>query len=473
LWINAMLTISSNGTTRNCEGIQRRDFLTIGALSLGGLTLSQLFALKAFAGTGQSIVKDKAVVILNLQGGPTHIETFDPKMTAPREYRAMFGETRTAIPGVTFGSHLTGLARLADRMAIVRSYRHGIGSHGSASEHVAAAGNATKANLGSLYSRIAGVTHPTTGIPLNVVLQPGSVDEEYSNLGAQITRITSTGTLPNIYKPFDPSAGGEIVENMKLIVPESRFDDRRTLLNQLDALKRRAERTGILARADTFQQQAFDVVVGGISEAFDISKEPASIVERYDTSRFDIPASLYKKKNKNLLKQSPISLGKQMLMARRLIEAGVGFVTVTSAGWDMHGNAFGVDDGMPLLGAAMDKAASAFIEDIEQRGMLDRVLLVITGEFGRTPRINKKGGRDHWGNLCTLAFAGGGLPLGQVVGQSDRTASVPASDPVSSAQVLATIMHSLIDIGQLRLATKFPADVITALTASEPIPRLA
>jgi len=162
-----------------------------------------------------------------------------------------------------------------------------------------------------------------------------------------------------------------------------------------------------------------------------------------------------------------------MLMARRLIEAGCGFVTVTSAGWDMHGNAFGVDDGMPILGAAMDKAASAFIEDIEQRGMLDHVLLVITGEFGRTPRINKKGGRDHCGNLCTLAFAGGGLPLGHVIGQSDRTASVPATEPVSSSQVLATIMHSLIDIGQLRLATKFPADVIAALTASEPIPRLA
>lgn len=467
-----MLTISSGTSTRNCEGIQRRDFLRIGALSLGGLPLSQLLSLKAFAGSGKAIVKDRAVVFLNLQGGPPHIETFDPKMTAPREYRAMFGETRTAIPGVTFGSHMKGLAKVADRMAIVRSYRHGIGSHGTASEHVAAGGNITKSNMGSLYSRLAGVTHRDTGIPLNVVLQPGAVDEKYRKLGAQISRITSTGTLPSSYRPFDPSAGGEIVENMKLNVPENRFDDRRTLLQQLDSLKRRVDRTGVLEGANNFQQQAFDVVVGGVSDAFDISKEPQAIVDRYDTSQFDIPASLYKKKNKNLLKQSPISLGKQMLMARRLVEAGCGFVTVTSAGWDMHGNAFGVDDGMPLLGAAMDKAASAFIEDIEQRGMLDRVLLVITGEFGRTPRINKKGGRDHWGNLCTLAFAGGGLALGQVIGQSDRTASVPASEPVSSSQLLGTIMHSLIDIPELRLASKFPTDVVAAVTGSQPIPRL-
>ena len=467
-----MLTISANGTTRNCEGIQRRDFLTIGALSLGGLTLSQLFALKALAGTGQSIVKDKAVVVLNLQGGPPHIETFDPKMTAPREYRAMFGETRTTIPGVTFGSHLTGLAKLADRMVIVRSYRHGIGSHGSAAEHVASGGNATKANLGSLYSRIAGVTHPKTGIPLNVVLQPGAVDEAYSNLGAQLARITSTGTLPSIYKPFDPSAGGEIVENMKLNVPENRFDDRRTLLRQLDALKRRAEQTGILARADTFQQQAFDVVVGGISEAFDISKEPQSIIERYDTSRFDIPPALYKKKNKNLLKQSPISLGKQMLMARRLIEAGVGFVTVTSAGWDMHGNALGINDGMPLLGPSVDKAVCAFLDDLKDRGLSEKVLLVITGEFGRSPRLKKNGGRDHWPRLSTLALAGGGLRMGQVVGRSSAKAEEPRSDAVTPGNLLATVMHVLFDVPALRTQASVPRDIASLLDRNRPIRQL-
>ena len=181
---------------------------------------------------------------------------------------------------------------------------------------------------------------------------------------------------------------------------------------------------------------------------------------------------LWQKKNKNLLRQSPVSLGRQLLMARRLVEADCRFVTVTSAGWDMHGNAFGIDDGMPILGSAVDHAVAAFLEDLDERGLSERVLLVITGEFGRTPRINKKAGRDHWGNLCTLAFAGGGLPMGQVIGQSDRRAAVPAGEPVSTANVLATIMHTLLDIGRLRLESGIPSDIMRSLNEAQPIPRL-
>lgn len=464
-----MLTIECPGVTTHCEGVNRREFIRIGGLAFGGLSLAQLFALQAAAAPGKSILRGKSVVMLNLQGGPTHIETFDPKMSAPREYRAMFGETATSIPGVTFGHHMQGLAQRAHQLAVVRSYSHGIGSHKTASEHVSSGGNLTNANMGSLFARIAGTTHPTTGIPNNVVIQPGAVGDRFKKLGAAIDRITSTGTLPDSYKPFDPSAGGEIVDNMRIRMPQQRFGDRQALLQRLDTLQRRLDQTGTVESATTFQQQAFDVIVGGIADAFDLSQEPPSVIDRYDTSRFDIPQRLYAKKNKNLLKQSPTTLGRQMLMARRLVESGCGFVTVTSAGWDMHGNAFGVDDGMPLLGAAMDKAASAFLDDLDERGMLDDVLLVITGEFGRTPRINKKGGRDHWGNLCTLAFAGGGLPLGQIIGRSDRTASVPASDPVSSPAVLATIMHTLIDPAELRLETRFPPEIVKAITEHQPI----
>ncbi|MEO1971152.1 MAG: DUF1501 domain-containing protein, partial [Pirellulaceae bacterium] len=154
------------------------------------------------------------------------------------------------------------------------------------------------------------------------------------------------------------------------------------------------------------------------------------------------------------------------------VEAGCGFVTVTSAGWDMHGNAFGIDDGMPLLGPAVDKAVSAFIEDLEQRGLTDKVLLVITGEFGRTPKINNKGGRDHWGNLCTLMLAGGGLPMGQVIGQSDRTASRPATEPVTVKNLLATVMNTLFDVGKLRLVSGVPDEIARAITVSQPIPQL-
>ena len=467
-----MFSILTDGFSRDCERIRRREFLQVGTLGFGGLTLASLLQAQAKAANGRPIVRDKSVVVLNLQGGPTHIETFDPKMTAPAEYRAMFGEVQTTLPGVTFGSHFPKLASLAHKMAVVRSYRHGIGSHGRAAMHVMAGGNSTGANMGSLFARIAGLTDPVSGIPTCTVLPPASVGEKYKKLGAQTRRVTSTGTLPKAYKPFDPSAGGEIVDNMKLRIPQVRLDDRRVLLKDLDRLKRDVDATGILKGADSFQQQAFDVILGGISDAFSLKNEDPQIVKRYDTSGFDIPKALYKKKNKNLLRQSPVSLGKQMLLARRLVEAGCGFVTVTSAGWDMHGNAFGIDDGMPLLGSAVDRAASAFIEDLEERGLTDKVLLVITGEFGRTPRINKKAGRDHWGNLCTLAFAGGGLPMGQVIGRSDRRASVPASDPVSSANVLATIMHTLLDIGELRITSGIPTDIVSALTENTPIPQL-
>ena len=208
-----------------------------------------------------------------------------------------------------------------------------------------------------------------------------------------------------------------------------------------------------------------------MGDALDLSKEDPRLIKRYDTGEYAIPPKLQKKKS-NVPAQSPIALGKQMLMARRLVEAGCGFVTVTSAGWDMHGNAFGINDGMPLLGSSVDKAASAFLEDLRQRGLSDKVLLIITGEFGRTPRINKKAGRDHWGNLCTLAMAGGGLRMGQVIGGSDRTASRPASDPVGVQDLMATVMHTLFDVGKLRIAPGIPSDIARAITNGAPIPQL-
>jgi len=236
-------------------------------------------------------------------------------------------------------------------------------------------------------------------------------------------------------------------------------------------LRRNMDQSDALSGASEFQQQAFDVVMGGVDAAFDLSQESPEVLERYDTGRFKIPRHILKKKN-NVPGQSPISLGKQMLLARRLVEADCRFVTVTSAGWDMHGNAFGINDGMPLLGPAVDRAVSAFLEDLEQRGLFDRVLLVITGEFGRTPRINNKGGRDHWGNLCTLAFAGGGLPMGQVIGQSDRRAGEPAGQVVTSGQVLATIMGTLLDLAEVRLQPSVPPDIARALSSGQPIPQL-
>ena len=326
-------------------------------------------------------------------------------------------------------------------------------------------------NLGSLYARVAGASNPVSGIPNAAVLAPPAVGKKYKNLGGPIDRVTPMGELSSAFKPFDPSAGGQVIQNMQLSMSEARLDHRRNLLSQLDGLKREAEQNDLLAGADRFQQQAFDVILGGVSQAFDLAGEDPATISQYDTSAFEIPPKLKRKKS-NVPRQSPITLGKQMLLARRLVEAGCGFVTVTSAGWDMHGNAFGINDGMPLLGSAVDKAVSAFLDDLKQRGLSEKVMLVITGEFGRTPRINNKGGRDHWGNLCTLAFAGGGLRMGQVVGQSDKTASTPAADPVTLSDLKATIMHQLIDVGEMRLARGIPDDVARAISTGNPIPQL-
>lgn len=467
-----MFTLNTDSYSKDCEGHTRRSFLRVGSLGMAGLTLPHYLATKAKA--GQDLmpgVRDKAVVVLFLQGGPTHIETFDPKMTAPAEYRAMFGEVKTNLPGVTFGSHFPKLASMADKLAIVRSFKHGNSSHASASQLVISGGNLLQAAMGSLYSRVAGISS-SSGIPINAVLAPPSAGAKYKNLGAQTTRVTSVGQLPPAYKAFDPSSGSQILQNMEMRIASNRLGDRKTLLGKLDRLRRQADASGSIEGADEFQQQAFDVIMNGAGQAFDLSKEDATTLARYDTSKFAIPKSLYKKKNKNLLKQSPIALGKQMVMARRLVEAGCRFVTVTSAGWDMHGNAFGVNDGMPLLGPAVDTVASAFIEDLAARGLSEKVLFIITGEFGRTPRINKKGGRDHWGNLCTLALSGGGLKMGQVVGESDKRASVPATKPITTQNLKATVMNTLFDIGTLRFQSGVSRDVFNAVSSGQPIKEL-
>ena len=457
------------------NNFNRREFLSVGSLAMGGLALPHLLqaqdAIKQLGG----VAKDKTVVFLFMHGGPSQFETFDPNMQAPREIRSITGEIPTSLPGITFGGTLPRLATLADRMAVIRSYRHGISSHGPAAMHVMAGGNPTGAQMGSIYSRIAGLTDPQSGMPRNMLVTAHAVGEEFKKkkLYANVGRLSQTGTLPDVYRPFDPSAGGEIVDNMKLRIARNRLDDRRGLLTGLDSLRRQYSDTGLADASGRFQQQAFDVLLKGVARSFDISQEKPETLARYDTSMMETTDAV-KKRNSYGAMFSPVALGRQMLFARRLVESGCGFVTVGNGGWDMHGGGkeFRVDDGLATLLPAVDKAASAFIEDIHQRGIAEKVLLVITGEFGRTPRINKNGGRDHWGNLCTLAFAGGGLKTGQVIGRADRTGSRPASQPISSSQVMATVMHSLFDIGQLRVQADLPKELEQIVVNQQPIAEL-
>jgi len=395
----------------NCEGVTRRDFLQVGALGLGTLTLGDMLRSKAIAGEAGQKTKDTSVVWLWLGGGPTQVETFDPKMTAPAEYRSVTGEVKTVLPGVTLGGNFERIAKIADKMAFVRSFAHTNSGHGGGTHYVMTgydnrlADNGVAADrpgIGSILARVRGTNHPETGMPT------------YIRLGG----IYADGPafLGTAFGPFDP--GGEARRNMDLTVAKDRLDTRRSLLKGIDNVKRDIDKSGLIEGLDAFDQQAFNIILSRSQQAFDLKYEDPRVVDRYGTT----------------------SLGQQMLQARRLCEAGCGFVTLHHGGWDMHGN---IKQEMDRLGPEVDRAVAAFVEDLALRGLSEKILLVISGEFGRTPQINGSAGRDHWAPLSTLAFAGGGLKMGQVIGESAEKVDVPKTTPITPQDMLATIFHVL------------------------------
>ena len=405
-----MLEFISSRRFRDCEGNSRRDFLKVGALGLGGLTLPALLQARASAAAAGKPVKDTAVVWLWLGGGATHVETFDPKMTAPSEYRSVTGEVATNIPGVSIGGTLPRMADVADKMAFVRSFAHTNSGHGGGTHFVMTGydnrqidngGVPSRPSLGSILSRVRGASHPATGMPTYV--RVGSIQAD------------GPAFLGAAYGPFDQN--GQARKSMSLALPAERMDNRKNLLSSLDTINRRADASGLVEGMQKFEQQAFNLVFGTAAEAFDIRKENPKTIERYGQG-----------------------LGAQMLTARRLCEAGCGFVTVSYGGWDMHGQ---IERGMKSRSPQLDQAVSAFVGDVHERGLAERILLVITGEFGRTPRVNGNAGRDHWAPLSTLALAGGGLKMGQVVGDSAPKVDVPRTTPVTPQDLMATVFHVL------------------------------
>lgn len=462
-----MFSVLDTRPDRNCSGYSRREFLRIGGLGLGGMTLANLLAARASA---DSNFADKAVVLLFLQGGPPHIEMFDPKMDAPVEFRSITSEVQTKLPGVTFGGTFPQLAARADKLAVVRSYA----SMNSGHEYrpIVTGNNLLQAAMGPLYSRVVGTTHRATGMPTNTLILPEAVQP-----GLRLGQNFETGVLPQLTDPgrlgasyagFSPGGGGQLQQNMELRIPPARFDDRRLLLAQFDAIRRQIDRSGQMATLDSYQAQAFDVILRGVASAFDLSREDPRTVERYDTSRLFRLEEVHRWGD---MRRSSNLLGKQLLLARRLCEAGCGFVTVSDCGWDFHSNNNSPPNlgGMRYLGPQVDHAVAAFLDDVEQRGLSDRILLVVTGEMGRTPRINRDGGRDHYGNLTSLLFAGGGLRMGQVIGRSDRNASNPATERFTPANLLATVMHYLLDVGQLRINRDVPKNISDVLANGTPI----
>jgi hypothetical protein len=449
--------------------LHRRTFLQVGSLALGGLTLPSLLATRAFA-ADKSLLKDRSVIFLFLHGGPSQIETFDPKMSAPSDIHSATGEVKTTLPGVTFGGSFPRLASMAERVTVVRSFVTGDGNH----DIKPVLGRDTfGANLGSVYARVAGMNHPTNGMPTNVLLFPRSVDPSTQPGTEAFGKFGSAGAFGAAYAPFDPSGGGSLQKDMKLAIARDRLDDRRLLLAELDRVKLTLAEAGRVEGLDRVREQAFTTILNGIADAFDLSKESSKTVARYDTAPLVRPENISRKwNNYNNYVDNAKSLGKLLLLARRLCERGCGFVTVTTNFvWDMHSdiNNAGVAEGMGYMGLPLDWAASAFLEDVAARGLSEKILLVVCGEMGRTPKINKNGGRDHWGNLAPLLLAGGGLKMGQVLGQSTRDAGEPATEPIRIQNLIATILHTLFDVGELRLVPGLPREIGTVMTGWEGI----
>jgi hypothetical protein len=418
-----MFNLWGKPTGTDCNGATRRDFLKIGTLGLTGLSLSGLLRLQQAASASGKSVKDTSVVWLWLGGGATHIETFDPKMEAPAEYRSMVGAVKTNVPGVHIGGLFPKMARRADQMAFVRSFAHGNSGHGGGTHFVmtgwdhppADSGQPPiKPSIGSIAARVHGASHHRTGMPTYVRLAALYGDGPH--------------WLGPAYAPFD--AAGQARGNLNLRLPLGQLGDRRQLLKKFDLVNRQIDRSGLMSGLDAFDRQAFDLILGRAKQAFDLNREDPRLRDRFASGT--------------------AGLGTNLLLARRLCEAGCRFVTLhyanSNQAWDMHNKM------PPQLRQAcppLDQAISVFLDDLADRGLSEKILLVITGEFGRTPRINGDAGRDHWGPLCTLALAGGSLKMGQVVGESTAKAEVPKSRPIHPKDLVATIFHVLgIDQGQ-------------------------
>lgn len=408
-----------------CDGVSRRNFLRIGSVAAAGLTLPNLLRAEAAQGTGRS---HKSVIMIYLPGGPPHQDMFDLKLEAPAEIRGPFRPISTNVPGIQVCELFPRLALMMDKLVVIRSMVGAKDRHesfqcmtGRLRDNVPPGG---WPEMGSVLSKLHG--------PVDLAIPP------YINLAPRMQHTPYNSGYPGFlgqsHAAFQPQREGKADMTLSGITLQ-RLEDRRQLLASMDSLRRDADRSLPLG-ADAFTEQAFGVLTSGkILQALDLSHEPSSIRERYGTGTDRVQGDAAPR------------LNEQFLLARRLVEAGARCVTLSYSFWDWHGANFKhAADNFPDL----DQALSALITDLHERGLDQDVSVVVWGEFGRTPRINKDAGRDHWPQVSCALLAGGGMRTGQVIGSTNRLGEYAQDRPVNFQEVFATVYHNLgIDIEQV------------------------
>jgi len=415
-----------------CDRLDRRSFLQIGGLALGSASLSLpqlLRAEQAASNKGQQPTRHKAVINIFLSGGPPHQDLVDLKPDAPSEIRGEFLPIPTNVPGTQICELLPKLAAMTDKLAIIRSLVGSDGRHAAFQCQTGRRFNNQIAggwpSMGSHVSKLQGAVDPA--VPPFVGLAPKMITSTWADPG-------QPGFLGPSHAPFLPNAEGK--KDMVLNgVDSDRFGTRKSLLKNFDTLRRDVDASGMLKGMDKFTEQAFGILTSSkLAEAIDLEREDPKLRDRYGRGS-DKPAGYGD--------AGPL-LNDYFLLARRLVEAGVRVVTLAYGRWDWHGLPYGTNfsnarEHFPML----DIALSALIEDLERRDLLDTTTVLVWGEFGRTPKINPNGGRDHWPEVACAMLAGGGLRTGQVIGSTNRYAEHAKDRPVTFQEVFATLYHSL------------------------------
>jgi uncharacterized protein (DUF1501 family) len=410
----------------------RRGFLTVGTFGFG-LTLADFLRARARADQKQyEAIEAKAdsVIHIFLPGGIAHQETFDPKPYAPVEYRGDLGSIATKIPGEVFSETLPKTAQIADRIAVLRGMTHGEAAHERGTH-----------NMFTGYKPSPALLYPSMGSVVAHEYGPKNNLPPYVCVPSQPNVYAGTGYLSSAFSPFslgaDPAGAGFRVQDLNLPggIDESRFATRRSVLDAVNEHFRSKEKSDGLAAMDSFYERAYSLISSEKArEAFNIDAEPAELRDAYGRNE----------------------AGQRMLMARRLVEAGVRFVVLQYGSWDLHNQITG---GMRQQMPAFDQAYAALITDLESRGLLDRTLVMVSSEFGRTPKINGTAGRDHWPKVFSVVLAGGGIKRGFVHGASNATASEPDREAIGPEDLATTVYHQLGIVADKELVAPGPRPI--------------